>query len=106
MRPHADAVAHLGRVLPRLSPPENHSNFDGSEDHCADMLRQKVMCDADVGVITYNWHENNSDPVANFNTPHKCRNFDRVLDWSYRHQTETPDGRVHKPKDAIVAPYP
>ncbi|MCJ1465022.1 hypothetical protein MMC07_003637 [Pseudocyphellaria aurata] len=86
MKPHDEAVEHL--------------------DHCADMLRQKIMCDADVGVITYNWHENNSGPVANFNTPHKCRNFDRVLDWSYEHQGRTPDGLVHRPDDAINAPTP
>lgn len=70
------------------------------------MLRQKIMCDADVGVITYNWHPNHSYPVANFNTPHKCRAFDRVLDWSVARQAKTPDGLLHKPKDAVDVPSP
>lgn len=68
------------------------------------MLRQKIMCDADVGVITYDWHAEKEFPVANFNTAHKCRDFEKILDWSYKHQAETPDGLVHKPKDAIMAP--
>lgn len=106
MKPHAEAVAHLGRVFSKSWPSEDYPNDGVHQDHCADMLRQKIMCDADVGIVTYDWHENENHPVANFNTPHKCRNFSQVLEWSYRHQAETPDGLVHKPEGAIVVPSP
>ncbi|KAF2170055.1 hypothetical protein M409DRAFT_19664 [Zasmidium cellare ATCC 36951] len=50
-------------------------------DHCIEMLRQVLMCNADAGVLTMNWVESHSQPYPNFNTWHKCRNFDSVMDW-------------------------
>ncbi|MCJ1235720.1 hypothetical protein MMC14_003691 [Varicellaria rhodocarpa] len=55
-------------------------------DHCADILRQKIMCDADTGVILYNWVKGYPSPYPNFNTRHKCRNFDDVLQWAVENQ--------------------
>lgn len=76
-------------------------------DHCADLLRQKLMCDADVGVLTYNWVKNHSGPYPNFNTLHKCRNFDNVLAWGRAHQAPRPrGGNVKKPADAVEMELP
>ncbi len=58
------------------------------EDHCADMLRQKLMCDADVGIITYNWLKNHYAPHPNFNVQHQCRDFDAVLQYALDHQID------------------
>ncbi|KAL8779321.1 MAG: hypothetical protein Q9213_007001 [Squamulea squamosa] len=55
------------------------------EDHCIEILRQKLTCDADVGVITYNWVAIRDLPWPNFNVLHKCRNFDGVVEWSKKH---------------------
>jgi len=49
-------------------------------DHCADMLRQKLMCDADPTVITYNWLKKHKSPHPNFNVQHKCRDWDLLVD--------------------------
>lgn len=48
-------------------------------NHCADMLRQKLMCDASSAIVTYNWLENHYHPHPNFNVEHKCRNYDELL---------------------------
>jgi len=55
-------------------------------DHCADMLRQKLMCDADPALITFNWLNDRLAPHPNFNVQHKCRNYSRLLELaeSYR----------------------
>ncbi|KAI2882010.1 hypothetical protein CBS11852_9738 [Aspergillus niger] len=36
-------------------------------DHCIDILRQKLMCDADVGILTYVWVKGHKDPFPDFN---------------------------------------
>ncbi|KAE9401368.1 hypothetical protein BT96DRAFT_773808, partial [Gymnopus androsaceus JB14] len=54
-------------------------------DHCVEILRQELMCIADVGVITYEWVDGWELPYPDFNTVHQCRNFEKVLDWAYSH---------------------
>ncbi|KAG4439094.1 hypothetical protein IFR05_005436 [Cadophora sp. M221] len=55
--------------------------------HCLDTLRQQLMCTADVGVLGQVWW-NKDEPVAypDFNTRHKCRNFDDIRQWAFEHQ--------------------
>ncbi|KAJ7092102.1 hypothetical protein C8R43DRAFT_908184, partial [Mycena crocata] len=38
----------------------------GPTDHCIEMLRQNSMCTADVGMITYEWVKNWSNPYPDF----------------------------------------
>ena len=54
-------------------------------DHCIEMLRQKLMCDADVGVITHSWVSRRETPWPDFNVRHNCRNFEGVVEWSEKH---------------------
>lgn len=49
-------------------------------DHCADMLRQKLMCEADASLITYNWLKHHYYPHPNFNVEHQCRNYSRLVE--------------------------
>lgn len=55
-------------------------------DHCADLLRQKLMCDADMTLVTCNWINNHYRPHPNFNTQHECRNFDAAKQWTIQRQ--------------------
>lgn len=48
------------------------------------------MCHADVGLVTAHWIKNYPIPYPNFNTWHKCRDFDQVLDLAYKHQVPLP----------------
>ncbi|KAL9584052.1 MAG: hypothetical protein Q9212_002351 [Teloschistes hypoglaucus] len=70
-------------------------------DHCIEMLRQKLTCDADVGVITHNWVAQRETPWPNFNTLHQCRNWDAVVEWSEKHQAP---GVPHMMKRPINIP--
>ncbi|KAI9881204.1 MAG: hypothetical protein M1830_007182 [Pleopsidium flavum] len=113
MRTPENAAKHLGQsthhpLQPQLPftppPPPPYQLLTpplSQKDHCIDTLRQKLMCDADINVITYNWYDDSDYPVANFDIPHKCRDFEKLQDWVYRHHARTPGGRVYKPKDAV-----
>ena len=57
-------------------------------DHCADMLRQKLMCDADTSIVTYNWVKGHSRPHPNFNVQHQCRDSETVLKFARDHQID------------------
>ncbi|KAH8879266.1 hypothetical protein GQ53DRAFT_855067 [Thozetella sp. PMI_491] len=56
-------------------------------DHCIETLRITLMCHGDVTPILVL-----SDPTAplgaraDFNTHHKCRNFDKISDWITEHK--------------------
>ncbi|CAD6580528.1 MAG: hypothetical protein ASARMPRED_000240 [Alectoria sarmentosa] len=65
---------------------ENPKGFHEHIDHCADLLRQKLMCDADMTIITYNWIKNHYKPHPNFNVQHKCRTFDAAKQWTIERQ--------------------
>ena len=71
-------------------------------DHCADIVRQKLMCDGDVTPLTFSWVKGISHPVPNFNALHKCRNFEDIRAWSREHAVQTDhDLNRSKPADAI-----
>ncbi|PVI04003.1 hypothetical protein DM02DRAFT_625320 [Periconia macrospinosa] len=61
--------------------------------HCIEILRQNIMCNADVGVIPHQWITATPDPYANFNTWHKCRDLSSVEKWIHENEIpDTPDG--------------
>lgn len=39
------------------------------------------MCNADVGIITYDWVDQFADPYPDFNLYKKCRSVDKIMDW-------------------------
>ncbi|RPB01571.1 hypothetical protein L873DRAFT_1657054, partial [Choiromyces venosus 120613-1] len=55
-------------------------------DYCVEMLWQKVVCGADVGVIMYNWIAVRKRPYPDFCALHTRRDFEGVLEWAHRHQ--------------------
>lgn len=45
------------------------------------------MCTVDVGVLGQVWvHPDNPEPFVDFNTKHRCRNFDAIRDWAEKNQ--------------------
>jgi len=58
-------------------------------DHCIDNLRQKLMCDADAGILTYVWAKGHPAPFPDFSVQHKCRDFNALKDWVTEHQLFT-----------------
>lgn len=56
------------------------------------MLRQKLMCDADTSIITYNWLKGHANPQPNFNVQHQCRNFEAILKYARDNQVDKDTG--------------
>ncbi|KAJ8060844.1 hypothetical protein OCU04_009928 [Sclerotinia nivalis] len=51
--------------------------------HCLDLLRQQLMCTVDIGVMGQVWvHPETPEAYVDFNTKHRCRDFDAVRDWA------------------------
>ncbi|KAL2066330.1 hypothetical protein VTL71DRAFT_2401 [Oculimacula yallundae] len=62
---------------------ENKDKIRTHLDHCLEMMRMNIMCQVDIGVITF--HEKPDmpgDPWPDFSTKHVCRDFDAVRKWA------------------------
>ncbi|KAE8147735.1 hypothetical protein BDV25DRAFT_168922 [Aspergillus avenaceus] len=55
--------------------------------HCLDIIRQQLMCTVDIGVLGQVWvHKDKPTPFVDFNTEHKCRNYEAIRQWAEHHQ--------------------
>ncbi|KAJ8586434.1 hypothetical protein M405DRAFT_795536 [Rhizopogon salebrosus TDB-379] len=75
-------------------------------DHCIETIRQNIMCNADVTMVTWNWVENHKHPYPNFNTRHQCRNFEKILDWAVDHAIHINKFEVTRFEDTVDIPVP
>jgi len=64
--------------------------YEQHYEHCVDIIRQRLMCIADPGVVTFRWVKGITGPFPDFNTEHQCRSFDALLDWTAQHGVEVP----------------
>ncbi|KAG1787794.1 uncharacterized protein HD556DRAFT_1448474 [Suillus plorans] len=101
---------HCIDMLRRVSWGGNHSDHGANEsfedhrihvDHCIEMLRQILMCHGDVTMLTYDWVEGVKNPFPNFGIPHRCRNFDKVLNWVDEHRVFVPKSKVVRYEDNV-----
>lgn len=74
-----------------------NSVFSGPEDivrlhftHCMDMLRQRLMCDADAAPLGQVWLDGYG-PLVFDTVKRKCRNYEKLVDWAK--EREMPPGR-------------
>lgn len=84
---------HIGTFPEGVRQPQNP---DILVDHCLEMLRQFVMCNADVGLVASHWVDGIDHPWPDFNTNKKCRDFKGILEWTLEHQA--PEGIPQIPK--------
>jgi len=55
--------------------------------HCLDVVRQRLMCQPDTGVLGQVWwNPEFPTPFVDFNTMHKCKNFDAIRQWAEERQ--------------------
>jgi len=55
--------------------------------HCLDIIRQQLMCQPDTGLLGQVWwNPNRPTAFVDFNTPHKCKNFDAIRQWAEERQ--------------------
>ncbi|GAB0146326.1 hypothetical protein EsHS_00006733 [Epichloe bromicola] len=72
----------------RLAYEENPATWHARVDHCVDILRQKLECDRDTTLITYNWVRGKKGPTANFNVERECPDaaWTELSGWLQQHQ--------------------
>ncbi|KAK8098783.1 uncharacterized protein PG998_012024 [Apiospora kogelbergensis] len=67
--------------------------------HCIDWIRQEVMCSADIAL---------NSVLDEYRTPHQCRDFDRIMQWTEAHGYRGPVKEIlhHKLDDTgeVVPP--
>ncbi|KAG1813502.1 uncharacterized protein BJ212DRAFT_1365326, partial [Suillus subaureus] len=73
-------------------------------DHCIEMLRQNLMCRGDVTMLTYDWVKGLDRPLPDFNTPHRCRNFEKILNWVDEHHHKSKVVRLEDNVDLTSPP--
>jgi hypothetical protein len=58
------------------------------------------MCTSDLTMITYDWVPGLNNPRANLNAVHQCVDYERILDWSDKHNAHVLSKHVVKFGDA------
>ncbi|KAG1813507.1 uncharacterized protein BJ212DRAFT_394744 [Suillus subaureus] len=103
---------HCLNLLRKVTWPEYYRPTDTSLevipmhlDHCIEMIRQNIMCNADVTMITWDWVQGLETTYPNFNTRHQCRNFEKILDWAV-HAVHIPQSVVTRFEDTVDIPLP
>ncbi|POS71687.1 hypothetical protein DHEL01_v209921 [Diaporthe helianthi] len=72
--------------------------------HCLDTIRQTLMCSPETGVLGQVWYDQeNPSAFPDFNTKHKCKNFDDISKWAVDHQEPVPESL---PDDYMKEPRP
>ena len=67
---------------------------NGFLDHCLEILRMNIECNADIGLFTFYMLEGDPLPWPELNSWHTCRNFNKVRDWALENSVgnmERPD---------------
>ncbi|CEJ90040.1 hypothetical protein VHEMI05850 [[Torrubiella] hemipterigena] len=67
-------IEHYPEVFASLSA-RNHV------DHCIEILRQYIMCTADVSVVTFKRVLFKSIPEPDFSSTHVCRDFEAIMEF-------------------------
>ncbi|ORY71450.1 tat pathway signal sequence [Pseudomassariella vexata] len=75
--------------------------------HCLDTIRQVLICNVDTGVLGQVWvHPDKPSAFPDFNTEHKCKNYDDVRKWAEVHQAppleELPPDYLASPQKSDV----
>ena len=62
--------------------------FPSNEDilispvHCLEGIRRGVLCRGDISPVTYRFKPDWRIPVANWTSPHECKDWNSLLDWA------------------------
>ncbi|KAJ5419546.1 uncharacterized protein N7487_003096 [Penicillium crustosum] len=83
-----------------MGPSRTMTILSAATSHCLDILRQELMCTVDSGVLGQVWiYPENPEPYVDFNTQHRCKNFDAVRRWAEENQLPQ-----DPPSDFLQAP--
>ncbi|KAI3322289.1 hypothetical protein HD806DRAFT_523640 [Xylariaceae sp. AK1471] len=57
--------------------------------HCAEILRENVMCNANLDVYTFQWKETQVQPYPDFDLNKKCTDLNILVDWQEKNALPT-----------------
>ena len=74
-------------------------------DHCIDTIRQYIMCNVDISMVTYGWdpQERHGIPVPNFVAQHQCVDYDKFSRWAKEHRFSMHGSILQHPKFGEIA---
>lgn len=75
-------------------------------DHCVDMLRQHILCNADVGLVTNDWVKGHKTPYPDFSNWHRCRDVEKIWEWNEKHSVHLPWERLTRFGDEVDLEQP
>lgn len=75
-------VNQLGNTTFRCVPRTEVNDPSPGIDTCVEILRQALMCYPDTSMVTYYWVHGFKSPFPNNNVIHRCKNFEKILDWA------------------------
>lgn len=83
--------------------------FESHINHCLDILRQNIMCNANVEMLTYNWRLTQHNPFPDIGAVKVCRDFEAIVKW--QQEVELKDepakwAKIVKEADAVDLPMP
>ncbi|PMD16630.1 hypothetical protein NA56DRAFT_692412 [Hyaloscypha hepaticicola] len=67
--------------FPNLTAEEKRLNYLHN-DHCLEIIRQGVMCRGDIALVPMHWQSSSPKPIADFSAPHKCVDWEALMEWS------------------------
>lgn len=75
---------------PEMGPPglvkgNATAEFDHT-DHCVNIIRENILCNADTTPNVWKWDEERQISFPHFDSIHTCRNFDAIRDWAKSRQ--------------------
>ncbi|KAF8319623.1 hypothetical protein DL93DRAFT_2053465, partial [Clavulina sp. PMI_390] len=95
-------------LYPERYPTNNLTFGIGSHvehlDHCANSIRQSLMCNADMTPIRWKWNPRARVSDPHFTNVHTCKNWDRISDFARSVAAKTPLDRWHFAPDDLQYP--
>ncbi|KAI0101538.1 hypothetical protein GGR51DRAFT_563438 [Nemania sp. FL0031] len=76
----------------------------GHFDHCIEVLRQLVICDADTTPVTFHWYEDEADYLPDQSNPRRCADWDAHRQWQVDRQVPAPKESMTAPSDYVRRP--
>ena len=67
------------------NPEDAHYLHVRHKRHCLRIVLRTIMCNVDVDIVTHNWYRGTYRPIADFENPRTCWNFEGLLQWSQDH---------------------
>ena len=82
-------LGYYGRHPDRVEKPNDLDDTDVGlrihVDHCIETLRLNLLCHADTTPFLYEMENEDDLGSSDFNAHHKCRNFEKVLEFWKAH---------------------